>query len=192
MKYYTTIDTVAIQIDLIHENVRNAMLEEILGLLRIANLYIVHKDYPIDKHSNFYIREYHVYGYNVIIARISTGSYSVKDTLTNASITTYYISLAFAGLKRYNEPLDQLSNHVLLKVCAYLNTKHITFKLTGLDVAIDMYTKFENVLALCTKKSPKTAYHAANGEQWYDTTYYIEDIPKTKRHLAVQRAYLKH
>jgi len=78
----------------------------------------------------------------------------------------------------------------LQQTCAYLNTRQITFKLTGLDISLDLYTKYENVMALCTKKSPKTCYYGANEVQFYDTTSYMERIPEHKLQLAVQRAYL--
>lgn len=190
MKYQTTIDTVGLQIDSIYEDTRNAILEEILALYIKNNLYIAHKNYPINQHSNFYIREYHIYANNVVIASISTRSFSVKNRVTNQVITTYYITLEFAGLMSYNEKLDKTSNDTLLKTCAYLNTKNITFKLTGMDICIDLNTKYENVLALCTRKSPKTEYYRANEVQFYDTTSYLEKIPRIKLNLAVQRTYL--
>ena len=190
MKYQTTIDTVGIQIDAVNEMNRNMMLEGILALYKRENLYITIKDYPLNQHSNFYIREYHIYAHNIVVASIKTGSYSIKDTLTNVVTTTYYISLEFAGLMRYNQILDQITNSTLFKTCAYLNSNLITFKLTGLDVCIDLYAKFDNILALCTKKTPKTVYWAAYEEQVYTSTKYIEKIKHNKLQQAVQRAYL--
>ena len=190
MRYQTTIDTVGIQIDAVNEMTRNMMLEGILALYKRENLFITIKDYPLNQHSNFYIREYHVYANNITVVSIKTGSFSIKDTLTNVVTTTYYISLEFAGLMRYNQILDQITNSTLFKTCAYLNSNLITFKLTGLDVCIDLYTKFDNVLALCTKKTPKTVYWATFEEQVYPTTTYIEKIKHNKLQQAVQRAYL--
>jgi len=190
MKYQTTIDTVTLQIDSISEDTRNKILQEILNLYKTENFHILCEDYPINKHSNFFVREYRVYANNIVIASISTGSFSVKNNITDFARTTYYISLKFAGLMRYNLILDKLYNDILFKTCAYFNSRNITYKLTGLDVCIDMHTKFENVLALCTKKSPKTLYWTSAEEQFYDTTHYIENIPKHKSNQAVQRAYL--
>ncbi len=190
MKYQVTIDTVCLQIDLTQEDSRNTMIEEILGLFRKENLYIGYKDYPINLHSNFYIREYHVYANNIVISSIRAGSFTIKSSVTNTVMTTYYISLEFAGLMTYHPQRDKITHDTLMRMCAFLNTRNITFKLTGLDISLDLFTKYENVLALCTKKSPKTIYHEANEIQFYDTTSYIEKIPNNKIHLAVQRAYL--
>jgi len=190
MKYQTTIDTVGLQIDLIYEDTRNVMLEGILDLFKKDNFYIAYKDYPTSLHSSFYIREYHVYANNIVVASISTGNFSIKNTLTNIVTTTWYVSLEFAGLMRYNQELDTFTNNTLFKIAAYLNTRNISFKLTGLDLCLDLYTKYEHILALCTKKSPKTVYWTANELQFYDTTSYVEKIPNHKLQLAVQRAYL--
>lgn len=190
MKYQVTIDTVCLQIDLTQEEKRNTMIEDILGLFRKENLYIAYKDYPINIHSNFYIREYYVYSNNIVIASIRAGSFSIKNSVTNAVITTYYISLEVAGLMTYHPQRDKITHDTLMRACAFFNTKNITFKLTGLDISLDLFTKYENVLALCTKKSPKTVYHRANEVQFYDTTRYIEKIPNNKVPLVVQRAYL--
>ncbi len=190
MTYLTTIDTVTLQIDLVEEERRNSMLEEMLALLHANNLYVGHKDHPIGLHSNFFIREYQAYSNNVVIASIRAGSYSIKNPLTSMVVTTYYITMEFAGLSSYHELLNTVTRGVLLKLVAYCNSRNITFKLTGCDIAIDMFTKFDNVLALCTKKSPKTAYWIAGELQFYDTTTYIENIPYSKLEQAVQRAYL--
>ena len=190
MKYQTIIDTVAIQIDLTHEEARNNRLTEVLNIFRKENLFIATNNYPTNQHAHFFIREYKVKANQTTVASIRIGSFSIKDTTTNTVITTYYVAIEFAGLVSYNADQDKLSHMMLFRVCSYFNTRHITFKITGLDVAIDLYTKFENVLALCIKKSPKTVYYAANELQWYDTTHYIENIPKNKQSLVVQRAYI--
>jgi hypothetical protein len=191
MRYQTTIDTVAIQIDLRDSNTRDKILQDILSLLRINNIYITHNDYPINvAHSNFMIREYQAVANNVVVASVRAGSYSYKDTNTKISITTYYVAIEFAGLIRYNNQLDRLANDTLLLVCAYLNTRHITFKITGMDIALDLFTDYSKILALCTKKAPKTAYCTANETQVYSTTSYIEKIPLDKQDKVVQKAYL--
>ncbi|QOY54013.1 hypothetical protein HUE87_08945 [Candidatus Sulfurimonas marisnigri] len=190
MKYQTRIDTVSLQIDTTQEDTRNAILEGLLGLFKQDNIYVAYKGYPINQHSNFYIREYHVYANNIVVASVRAGSFSIKNSLTKTVVTTYYISLEFAGLMTYNQQLDTITNNILMKTCAYFNTRQITFKLNGLDISLDLFTKYEHVLALCTKKSPKTVYYGANELQWFDTTSYMEKIPNHKLQLAVQRAYL--
>lgn len=189
MKYLTTIDTVSLQIDSHDEVTRNFIADGILRLLQTNKLYIAQKDYPINLHSNFFIREYDIYYHNVVLVSIRMGSFSMKNTLNNI-VTTYYIAIEFAGLKRYHEQLDTISNNTLLSICAYLNSRNIFYKLTGLDISIDLHTKFENVLALCTKRSPKTSYYTAHEAQYYETTQYIEKIPNGYKDEVVQRSYL--
>ena len=188
MKYQTVVDTVCLQVDLTQVESRDAMLEEVLGIFRRKNLYISIKDYPINSHSNFYVREYHACANNVVVGSIRAGSFSIKNHVTNTVVSTYYISLEFAGLVTYNMERDKIIDNILMTTCAYFNSRNITFKLTGLDISLDLFTKYEHVLALCTKKSPKTSYYGANELQFYDTTSYIEKIEKYKRHLAVQSA----
>lgn len=190
MRYQTTIDTVAIQIDLLSENSRNAILKDILGVLSKKSLYVTHIDYPISVHSNFLIREYKAVANNVVVASVRAGSYSYKDKKTKIVTTTYYIALEFAGLIRYNTKLDAVASNALFGVCTYLNTRYITFKITGLDIALDLFADYHKLLALCTKKAPTTAYHIANDTQVFPTTTYIEKIPQNKQSYVVQKAYL--
>ena len=77
-----------------------------------------------------------------------------------------------------------------MKACAYFNSSNIAFKLNAIDISLDLFTRYEHILALCTKKSPKTIYYGANELQFYDTTSYIEKIENNKRNLAVQNACL--
>ena len=190
MKYLTTIDTVSLQIDTYDEVARNLITDGILHLMHTKNLYVKEKSYPINLHANFFMREYEVYAFNVILVSIRMGSFSMQNPLNNIVTTTYYIAIEFAGLKTYHEPLDTISNNTLLSVCAYLNSRNIFYKLTGLDICIDLQTKFENVLALCTKRSPKTSYYTANETQRYKTTHYIEKILDKNEDEVLQRAYL--
>lgn len=189
MRYETKIDTVSIQIDLLNEEKRNMIQKDILTLFNNYNFYTKYNKYKINTHSNFYIREYQVYYNKVVVASMKSGSYSYIDTTSDVN-TTYYITLEFAGLKRYNEKLDKMPNEALINICAFLNTRYITFKITGLDIALDLFTDFYKVLALCTKKSPTTTYYEANEAQTYSPTAYIEKILQSKRDRAIQRAYL--
>ena len=40
-----------------------------------------------------------------------------------------------------------------MSICAFLNTTGTPFKLTELDVAIDLFGSFDNVLVACTRKA---------------------------------------
>ena len=190
MKYQTTIDTVSIQIDLQEERKREGILDNLLSLLRNNNLYIEHNGYSTTLYSNFYVQEYKAYANKVVMVSIKVGSYSYRDRYTGQILTIYYIALKFAGIQRYDEHLDKKANELLFGICAYLNRQNIIFKLTGLDVALDLFTDFSKVLALCTKKSPTTTYYAANEAQIYHLTTYIEKLSQYQYHKAVQKAYL--
>lgn len=190
MKYQTIIDTVSLQVDTNNEVKRDFIVDGILRLLFTKKLYVKEKVYRANQHSNFFIKEYKFYSHNVVVVSIRLGSYSIKKSLDTHSITTYYCSIEFAGLKTYRDQLDFLTNNTLLSVCAYLNSRNIAFKIMGLDIGIDMYTGFNNVLALCTKRSPKTSYYTAQEHQEHETTIYLEKIPKTNWDEAVRRSYL--
>jgi hypothetical protein len=190
MKYKTVVDTVRMRIDSDLNYERDAILDGILTLFKRDGFHISHKDYVISTHDNLTIREYHVYFKKVVLASLKKGSYSFKRRHISSITMSHYITLEFAGLVRYNKELDALAQKTLLNVCAYLNRANIIFKLIGLDIGMDIYTKFDNVLALCTKKSPKTSYCQANEQQKYNTTTYIEKIPSDKQAKVIQKAYL--
>ena len=48
--------------------------------------------------------------------------------------------------------LDNLSNNCLLVTIGILNTFNIDYKFTQLDICIDVDTKMQNILAICTTK----------------------------------------
>ncbi len=189
MKYQTSVDTVCLQIDTPNEMTRSLIVDGIFHLLWTKKIYFAEKPCPASLHSNFYKKEYYLYSNNLVLATIWMSSFSMKNNFNNTVNTTYYIALEFAGLKSHHPQRDAISNTALFSVCAYLNTRSISFKLKSLDVCLDMYTSMDNVLALCTKKSPKTIYYGANEAQKFHGTYYIEKI-NIHPHEAVQRAYL--
>jgi hypothetical protein len=113
----------------------------------------------------------------------------MKNPLDNNLINNHYITIRFAGLKRYNTKIDILSRDILISICALLNTYQIKFRLIELDIAIDINSQLDNVLVLCTKKSPKTEYYDLNQKQFYTDTIYIENMKKEKFKKTVLRAY---
>ena len=135
-------------------------------------------------------RDYFIYFHSTTIASITTGAFNERVSGTSSYTTKYYISVKFAGLCRYNEKIDSISYYCLLKTCAFFNTYHIAFKLTELDVCLDVECEFHNLLALCVKKSPKTDYYRPSDMQTYADTTYIEKIPYKKLEKAVLRAYV--
>lgn len=188
MKHTTNIDTIGIQVDCNDAYKQREILDGLLGFtFRQNSIYIEPKDYLIG--INTIRREHCIYLNNTTLATINTGIFRTGSYIKNDYTMKYYISIKFAGLKTYNDILDKAANDYLLRICAYLNTKGITFKLTELDICIDAECAFENILAICTKRSPKTNYYKPTDDQTYTTTTYIEKITKKKLTKAVLRAY---
>lgn len=188
MKVITAIDTIGIQIDCNNAHTQREILQSILGFIMMTNsLYVDHKDYLVG--INTTRREYFIYSNKITVATINTGVFRSGSHDNNDYAMKYYINIKFAGLKKYNKTLDKASHNCLLMICAYLNTRGIGFKLTELDVCIDAECAYDNILAVCSKKSPKTHYHELIDDQVYATTTYIEKIVAQKRDKAVLRAY---
>lgn len=189
MEYETHIDTVTVQIDCDNSFMQQMLLKELLGYINTFGLYTGSKDVNENKSTDIIKIEYSLYAYNRSLLTLNTGSFS---TLINGNYTIkHYVSVKFAGLKSYNEIADQKSNDILVLICAYLNSNRIVFKFTELDVALDAKVSFEHMLALCTKKSPKTSYWKVGEPQTYENeTTYIEKIEESKRNKSILRSYL--
>ncbi len=180
MIHTTTVDTVAIQIDSNKDKTQREILERLLYFIRESGFYIGYEDNIVG--IGIPKRKHFIYANNTTIATINTG--------VSSHGRNYYINIKFAGLKKYNDLLDTASHNSLLTICTYLNSRSIIFKLTELDVCIDIECKFEHILAICTKKSARSKYYDFLSKQAYDTTTYIEKIKKVKRDKALLRAYV--
>jgi hypothetical protein len=186
MKHATAIDTIGIQIDCNDATEQQYVLTGLLDfIIKADSLYLQNNSFILD--SNVMIIEYCIYANNTIVAKINTGIF--RTGKVNNYVTKYYINVTFAGLKRCNEVLDAVSMDSLLRVCAYFNVKNIKFKLTELDICIDVDCPFEHMLAICIKKTPKTKYYTFNDRQAYSNTTYIEKISIKKLNSSVSRAY---
>jgi len=178
MKHETVIDTIALQVNFFDENKCDTAMDELFAKLEKYNLYK-------DKNSNEI-----KYKFN-LIATIDKGCFSYRKTNNEKAQTIWYLTIKLAGLKRYLDSIDTASTNCLLLICSYLNTNKLAYHVTQLDVAIDIFTKFDNVLALCTNRSPTTKYYKANEEQKYLTTTYIEKFKNEQQQKeAVLRATL--
>lgn len=191
MQHNTEIDTVGIQIDCNNSYEQGEVLNGLLGfILKIDTLYLGNKRYKPNKQLDFTKTEYCLYHGRALIATIKTGTYRAKSHFGNSYIIKYFLSVKFAGLKRYNNKLDRVSFLSLVRVTAYLNDREIPFKFTELDICIDVPCKFYHILAICTKKSPKTNYYGLTDiQKYHGETTWIENIDTTKRDKAVLRAY---
>jgi len=190
MQYSTTIDTVGIRIELNSNLKQREIQNEILSYIRDARgIYISYKDYFYGTGEHDFSREYFIHCFNTNIATIYTGFFNRINHNTKQFEKKFYINIKFAGLKRYDKTIDKASFDSLLRVCAYLNTREIPFYLTELDICIDAKCKFDHLLSICVRKSPKTNYYSLRDSQQYDTTTYLEKIQKEKLNRAVLRAY---
>lgn len=189
MDYETHIDTITVQIDCDDSIIQKMILNDLLYYISTFGLYADSKDVYKNKPTDIVKIEYSLYANKTTLLTINTGTF--RTMVNGYAVTRYYISVKFAGLKSYNDAADRLSNDILAFVCAYLNTRGIRFKFTELDVAIDTKVSFEHMLAVCTKKSPKTNYWRVGEPQTYENqTTYIENIEESKRNKAILRSYL--
>lgn len=179
--HYTCIDTIGFRINCSSDIQQRDTLHEILTFLQEEFfIYIDAVTYNVGFDTRI---EHKAYFNNTTIFSFTTGY----------SNNSYYINIRFAGLKSYNELADSLSNYYLHIITAYLNSHHIGFKLSELDVAIDVcYFAFENLLAICTTKTSRTAYHQLDEIQCYagETTYIEKFTSAATIDTALKRAYL--
>jgi hypothetical protein len=189
MEYETHIDTVTVQIDCDDSVMQQMLLKELLGYINTFGLYTGSKDVNENKATDIIKVEYALYANNSTLLTINTGSFR---TIINARyVIKYYVSVKLAGLKSYNEDSDRQSNDILMLLCAYLNSNQIVFKFAELDVAIDANIPFEHMVAVCTKKTPKTNYWEFGEQKVYENqTTYIEKIEKSKLNKAILRSYV--
>lgn len=181
MTYTTEIDTVGLQVDCSHAHLQREILNNLLDYIRCyLNAYIGSVFYYVGFDERI---EYKIYCNNRTVVSFRTG-YSNNH---------YFISIKFAGLKSYDPVADNLSYSYLLVIAAYLNTRQIPWKLTEMDLAIDvMYVPFENLLAICTSHTSRTKYHPLGEVQLYDgqTTWIEKFETDLAKNTAIKRAYL--
>lgn len=169
MRTETVIDTVALQCNFCNEEKCNIVKNKITERL---------------KSNDYYSSDGITFEYNYkTIATIEQGSFSYVTKDKKRANTVCYLSIKLAGLKRSIAEIDMASHNALMLIISYLNTHKQAFKVTQLDVALNIFTKFENTLALCTKRYATTQYYGANEEQPFTTTRYIEKF-KNAKHKA--------
>ena len=111
---------------------------------------------------------------------------SLKD---NKRVILFFFCIEFAGLKRYNNKIDDISGKCLKRVVAYLNTNSIRFDISSLDIYVDLFTKINYTYAFCNKKAAGVKYYSVNDRQPYLSTHYIEKFNNTHNRV-MKRAYL--
>ncbi len=188
MKYQTNIDSVALQIDF-------EKTEEQRNKLSLLCLWVTTRGLgklEQDKNSKF-ITKYDVYFGGTIIFTIHSGFTSKENSLTGEIEGLNYIRIRFAGLKSHKQKQDEASFNALMTICGWLNTTRTKYRMVELDVAIDTFCSFDNILAICVNKSGKTTYNEIGHKQYYRDvpTSYVEKYGKEKEaNNAVLRSYL--
>jgi len=184
--YTTTIDTVKLQLDFNTQEQQHKVHNDIIDYIS-KHYFVNYKDFTneISRQVN---RVFFIYYKNTYIASIATGIYTTYDKSQKSS-NIYYISIKLAGLQRYNKVIDDASIDCLFRLCAFINNNNLIFKITQLDIAIDIYAKFDNVLTVCTKRTPNTQYFSLSEQQIFKTTRYVEDIKHHRLHKVSKHAY---
>ncbi|MCT7553023.1 hypothetical protein N5T67_09250 [Aliarcobacter butzleri] len=182
MTYSTEIDTVSIQIDCSSLEVQQGISFMISRAVTEYN-----KVYIKD---NAYTKQREILFNNNRLGTIRLGMNPIWNKFTRKYVINYYVAVSFYGLKSHIEILDNLSNGCLFAVCGILNTFNFNYVFTELDVCLDMNTKMDNILAICTTKLPRTEYHLLNNSFYNGDTVYIEKISKDRINYNSQRAYL--
>jgi len=184
--YNTTIDTVKIQLDFTTQEQQHAVHSDLIDY--ISKYYFVnYKDFT-DEISRQVNRVFFVYYNGTYIASLVTGIYTTYDKYKRPT-NVYYIGIKFAGLQRYNYDIDKASSDCLFRVCAFANSNNLVFRITQLDIAIDIYAKFENVMAVCTKRTPNTKYYSLSEQQKFEQTRYVENIAYDRLRKVSKHAY---
>ena len=182
MKYATELDTVGIQVDC-----KSIEEQQRINLMIIRTISEYNK---VFLKYNCFKNEHEILFNNNKIGTVRLGTNPEYNKLTRQFSTNYYIAVCFAGLKRYNLMIDNLSYRCLLATVGVLNIFNINYKFTELDICIDMNTNMQNILAICTTKLPRTEYHPINHSFYNGDTVYIEKISKSRLNYNSQRAYV--
>lgn len=184
--YVTNIDTIKLQLDFKSQEQQHVTLNEIISYISMR-YHINYKDFT-NEFTRQVNRVFFVYYKGTYICSISAGIYVSYDK-NKFPRHVYYISIKFAGLKRYNDSVDDASEECLFRLCAFVNTKRLTFKVTQLDIALDIYAKFNQVLAVCTKRTASTKYYSLSEQQTFKNTRYVEKIAYDRLYKVSKHAY---
>ncbi|WP_373002010.1 hypothetical protein [Sulfurimonas sp.] len=186
IRHNTEIDTVAIQFDFDSTDDQYQVFNIFQDYIRDEKLGYLKKIF----NSKAYKSEHELLYGQTRILTIQTGTIQKK---INKNKTQYYLRIKVYGLKSYNESLDKASFKAFITICALSNTFGFRFRLCELDIALDVFIAFENMLVASIQKSPNVRYNNLADIQFYQdgATSYIEDYRNIKaRNYAVLRSYL--
>lgn len=189
----THVDTLGIRCECNSKEERDYLFNNIVYF--ISNAGIAGVVYDQERSTKYYQIMKLQYA-NSTLATISKGYF--ENNTNGYKMEYYYININFYGLMRYSKIKDDASQLLLRTISAYLNTTHVDFRLTELDIAMDIRSKIDNILAICIRQSANVDYYQLgdidkNGNTIQENagTYNIEKFTSyKKRKNAMSRAYL--
>ena len=122
------------------------------------------------------------------IAAVTTGRYITRCYGVSDCIDVYYVAVSFYGLTRHHIS-DTGSRQCLLSLCKYINNNQIIFRITQLDVCLDIKAPFENILTLLTRRVPNVRYFMPDEVHDNGKIRRIEHVSAGRYNKASVRAY---
>lgn len=194
----TGVDTIKIQIDVEHDDkeIQHSMQQDIIDWIynftydNLPGVKIEKIEHKYGENDTDKRAEYVVIKNKRNVFSICSGATRIKSDETLKIIR--YVSLEFAGLQSYNHSLDQIARYSLKKIVGFLNSSSINWKITELDIFLDVMCKLKNIYAFCNTKAPNVLYHGVDSVQKYkDETEYIEMFESEEQmNEATKRAYV--
>lgn len=179
IQYETNIDTFAMQLDFKTPEEQRIKFDLLMNWVIGRRLGHLNKN----GFNNSKVNRYDLYYGRRKLATIHTAS----------SHSKYYIRIRFAGLKSFDQSYDDASYNALFTISAFLNTTRTPFRFVELDIAIDMFCPFDNVLGIISSPVSNVDYNPLGAVQYYDgiPTSYLEDYSDSrKRKSAFMRFYI--
>lgn len=189
----THIDTVGFRCVSNSKEERDCLFNQIVGFISKRKMVGIEYD---KKRSTKYYQITKFQSGNTTLGTIAKSYY--ENTTSSFNSDYWYINLNFYGLKRYHKIKDDASMLLVKTIAAYLNTYDIHFGLIETDIAMDIHSKIENILAVCIRRSANVDYlplgdldDDGNLIQEDEGTYNIEKFESFKsKKNAMSRAYL--
>lgn len=169
MEYSTEIDSVGVRAEFKSAPMQRDVLNRLKCYVgSIVGLEVIAKEKMFGNGGKRV--DYFVYYKNITLASIKTGAYGRGNT-------TYFLNVVCAGLKSYDDFIDELRYDLLLSICSWFNDHRVVFRFRELDCNIDAACPYENFHVIQTKRAPRGKYNSSE-EQVYTTTHYMQK--KTK------------
>ena len=175
MQYSTEIDSIGLKCEFNRASVQRDKLSGLRAYINsIVGLSVIPKERIIGYGAT--ILEYYVYYKNITIAIIKTGAYRANKSIEE---NTYYINIVSAGLKSYDDCIDEIKDSFLLTICSWFNDNRVNFSIRELDCNIDANCSYINFHVMQVRSSPNRRFNA-NEEQMFTTTRYLQRKSKYK------------